>query len=380
MQKLSLGGLLLSLLVLSGCSLNPPKLGSTSSSQDGSRNPFQASTRPGALWRSIDGGQTFEPKITVDEKRRITSANILDISFLLRDPNGNPTPSRAPSIFVGTVDNGIFKSDDGAETWQPRDFPPKKVYRFLADAVNPERLYATGVVNGFGKVFRTTDGGTTWQDVYTEPGAGTVLLSLVQSRRHPDTLFVGTSAGTVIRTLDGGSTWKNVGSGLDGPITEIAFDAVLPDRLYALAHEKKVYRSDDGGLTWFDPLTVAKSAVPTSPTKKTPTGMLVLVADPSRSNVVYLGTKAGLFRSTTGGADWDKVNIIESAEKFPLRALAVNPRNSDEIVFVAGHTFYKSVNNGDTWSVVPLDVDREVSALAYDPFDSRILYLGLRKF
>lgn len=384
MRILSVGALALSLVMLSGCSL-VPQIGNQNADPNAPRNPFQAKAVPGALWRSIDGGQTFEPKITVDEKRRITSANVLDISFLLRDSSGDPNPRRAPSVFVGTVDNGIFRSDDSGEIWQPREFPPQKVYRFLADAANPDRMFATGIIGGFAKVFRTKDGGATWQDVYTEPGAGTVLLSLAQSRRNLEEIFVGTSAGTVVRSLDGGETWKNIGAGIDGPITEIVYDASIAGRLYALAHEKRVYRSDDGGLTWYDPLTAAQAlaagaATPTVP-KVAPSGMIAMVADPYRAGTLYLGTsKSGIFRTTDGGTNWDKLNIIESAEKFPVRAIAVNPKNSDELSFVAGRTYYKSTNGGDTWSVVPLDIERDVSVLAYDPFDPTIIYLGLRKY
>lgn len=378
MHKLSLGGLLLSLIVLSGCSLTPPKIGGGGNTSDTTRDPFQSKAIPGSLWRSTDGGKTFEPKVTVDDKRKITSANVLDISFLLRDSSGNLDIKRAPSVFIGTVDNGIFKSNDSGEQWEPRTFPPKKVYRFTADVTNPDRMFATGVIANFGKVFRTKDGGETWQDVYTEPGAGTVIVSLAQSRWNPETLFIGTSAGTIVRSNDGGDTWKNVGSGIDGPITEIVFDASVQTRVYALVYEKKVYRSDDSGLTWVDPLVEATKG--TTATAARVSGQVSLVADPYHSGRLYMGTKKGLYRSLDTGINWEKVNIIESAEKFPIRAIAVNPKNSNEISFVSGHTFYKSTNSGDTWSVVPLDVDREVSVLAYDPFDPNVLYLGLRKF
>lgn len=375
MHKLSLGGLAFAVVLLSGCTLAPPKIGNT----EGGQSAFQSSALPGAIWRSTDGGKTFEPKITVDEKRRITSAEVLDISFLMRDPNGNLAPARAPSVFVATIDNGIFKSNDSGEIWEPRDFPPKKVYRFTADSVNPERMYATGVVANRGKIFRTKDGGNTWEDVYTEPGNGTVIVSLVQAPRAPETIFAGTSTGTVVRSMDGGDTWKNIGTNIDGPITEIVFDASISNRLYALAFEKKVYRSDDNGLTWFDPLQPANPAQQGNQYVM-PTGMAALIADPYVSGTLYLGTKStGFFRSKDAGGVWEKMNIIESAEKFPIRAFAINPKNSDEIIFASGRTFYKSINGGDTWSVVPLNVDRDISVLAYDPFDPSVIYLGLRK-
>lgn len=385
----SIGGLLLSLVFLSGCTLTPPKVGSAKNGDtnqenpDGGRNPFQVGAQPGAIWRSTDGGKTFEPKVTVDEKRRITTADVLDISFLTRDPKGDPTPKRAPSIFVGTAENGIFKSDDSGEVWEPREFPPQKVYRFMADSVNPERLFATGVVGGYGKVFRTKDGGATWQDVYTEPGGGTVMLSLAQSRQNPEMIFAASSTGVVVRSMDGGETWRNIGGSLKGPITEIVFDAKVPNRLYALAFEKEIFRSDDNGLTWINPLKTdaTASSDPNALPQVAPMGMVSLFADPYLSNTLYLGIKAGgVLRSRNGGETWEKLNIIESAEQFAIRAIAINPKNSQEIVFVSGRNFYKSTNGGETWSVVPLSVDREVSVLVYDPFDPSVLYMGLRKF
>lgn len=381
MHKLSLGGLILAVFLLSGCSLVPSLSTPTqpTGGDTGLRNPFQAGATAGAIWRSTDGGKTFEPKITVDEKRKITTADVLDISFVTRDQNGDLHPKRAPSIFIGTIDNGIFKSTDSGEIWEVKDFPPKKVYRFTADTVNPERMFATGVVGGRGKIFRTKDGGANWEDVYTEPGTGTVLISLAQDPRATETIFAGTSTGTVVRSMDSGETWKNIGTDINGPIINITFDAKIQNRLYALIYQGQIYRSDDNGLTWKDPYKTDEVNAKGENGIR-PNAILSLVPDPFRSGTLYAGTGGGLYRSVNGGVSWEKLNLIESAESFPLRGVAVNPKNSDEISLVAGRTFYKSTNNGDTWSVVPLNIDRDVSVLAYDPFDPNVLYLGLRKF
>ena len=386
---LSLSILSFVLVVLSGCSFEPPKLGSAKLGGDegsSDQSSFGVKTEAGSIWRSDDGGKTFVPKITVDEKRKITKADVLNISFLLRDDARAQTEEirRVPNIYIGTVEDMIFKTSDGAEIWEPINFPPDKVYSFVASRRSIDRMYATGVVAKRGKIFRTIDGGSTWQDMYSEPGTETTIVSLAEHPMDVNLLYAGTSTGTVVLSRDGGDTWKNVGTAVNGPITGIVFDAKDKNIVYLLAVNAKVYTSEDAGDTWLDLDYVRAEERKKNPKAPvgvaTPSvGIVSLVADPYISGTLYIGTKAGLFRSRDFGKTLEKLNIIESAEKFPIRAFAVNPKNSQEIVFVAGRTFYKSVNAGDTWSVTMLGIDRDVSVIEYDPLYPEVLYLGLRK-
>ncbi len=384
-KAFNVGALSLVLASLSGCALAPPKIGNTNQNQP-ETSAFDAAAQPGSIWRSDDGGQTFVPKTFVDEKRKLTKAEVLSISFLQREDGHEKAEElrRTPDVYVGTVDDMIFKTEDGAEVWQPVNFPPEKVYSFIASRRSVDRMYATGVVGGRGKIFRTTDGGENWQDVYSEPGPGTTIVTLAEHPTDVNVLFAGTSTGTLVKSADGGSTWKNIGTKVNGPITAIAFDAKQPNIAYLLSFNSTMYISRDTGETWGDWTSIAQAETKANPGVKLdpPTmvqGMISLIADPYIGDLLYAGTKTGLYKSTNGGRNWQKMNIIESAEKFPIRALAVNPRNSKEIVFVAGRTFYKSVNSGETWSVGMLSVDREVSVLTYDPVYPEVIYLGLRK-
>lgn len=381
---LRFGALSVVLGSLSGCALTPPKIGTPPASTE--TTAFDTAALPGSIWRSDDGGQTFSPKTFVDEKHKLTKAEVLSISFLQREDRREQAEElrRTPDVYVGTVDDRIFKTDDGAEVWQPVNFPPEKVYSFIASRRSVDRMYATGVVGGRGKIFRTTDGGENWQDVYSEPGGGTTIVALAEHPTDINVLFAGTSAGTLVKSTDGGDTWKNIGTKVNGAITTIVFDAKQSNTAYVLSFNSTMYVSRDTGETWRDWATIVQQEAKQNPGTKVepPTqvqGMISLIADPYISELLYGGTKTGLYKSTNGGRNWQKMNIIESAEKFPIRALAVNPRNSKEIVFVAGRTFYKSVNSGETWSVGMLNVDREVSVLVYDPVYPEVLYLGLRK-
>ncbi|MDD2766546.1 MAG: hypothetical protein PHH40_02125 [Candidatus Moranbacteria bacterium] len=363
---------------------------------------FVTKALPGSLWKTEDGGKNFVPKSQIDEKTSITKSDILSIAYHPRQPG---------TIYVSSVDNGIFKTENNGEQWMNIPFPPKRIYSFILDKNDPDnRMFASGMVNDWGKIFRTDDGGTTWKDVYTEPGQQTAVTALSQHFRDRNVIFAGTAAGTVVKSVDSGETWKNVGNAINGLVADIAFDAEQNFTTYLLVFGKTLYYSSDGGIKWNDWEDLKRKEVDVLQEKmrkaqisdnkaevtrlqkqistlnernqknKVPSGIVSIMPDPTRSGVIYAGTSRGFFRSTTFGKYWDEINIIESAKKFSIRSIAVNPKNSKEIVFVAGKAFYKSVDDGATWMTTGLNVDRGASFVTYDPFDSQYLFLGLRNF
>jgi hypothetical protein len=74
------------------------------------------------------------------------------------------------------------------------------------------------------------------------------------------------------------------------------------------------------------------------------------------------------------------VNIIESSKAFPVRAIAINPQNSKEIIYSSAKALYKSVDGGVTWATFQLDTTKEISVLLYDPTNAAKIYGGLRSF
>lgn len=395
-------GVIIGALLLSGCSLTAPK----PSGQNGAVTPetgtFATKAEPGSLWRTDDGGKTFLAKSKVDEKTSITKADILSIAY---------HPQKPMVIYVGSVENGIFKTEDGGDQWTPIPFPPKRIYSFILDKNDPDnRMFASGLVNDWGKIFRTDDGGKTWSDVYTEPGQKALITTLSQHFRDRNIIFAGTDTGTVVKSIDSGNTWKNVGNKITGIVADITFDSTKSLSTYLIVFGQKMYYSTDGGIQWIDWEETkqkevsdiqdrAAKASSKGNTKeaerlqkqaqalsernqknKMPMGIVSIASDPSQSGVVYAGTNAGFFRSSDFGKYWYEINIIESAKKFPIRSIAINPKDSKEIIFVAGKAFYKSTDAGVTWMTTGLNVDRGVSFVTYDPFDSKYLFIGLRNF
>jgi photosystem II stability/assembly factor-like uncharacterized protein len=151
---------------------------------------------------------------------------------------------------------GVLHTSDGGMNWTEvggEDSPARRV--------NGRVLHFTDARNGwlggqYGALYRTRDGGATWARV---PVPAPVHVA------HPPTLFGGTwpdasrgwivgEYGTILRTADAGDSWELVDAGTrEAFFTAVSFAGAdgwitgfLPDRARSV-----VYRSKDGGATWF---------------------------------------------------------------------------------------------------------------------------------
>ncbi len=347
---------------LSGCSL------SGKGGKDGSIAITGAS---GSILKSSDSGVTFVPKVKIDDKTVLPAADILTMSF---DPQ-NPS-----ILYAGTETDGIFRSWDGAEHWERINFPPTRVFGIIADFRNSERLLATGVWKKVGKIYESVDSGKNWKEVYTEPGEGTVVTSIIQSRLDPHVVYAGTSGGVILRSDTSGETWRNFGLA-KGPVTDIHPHAVKGDAFIAAVFNIGVIRTTDGGKKYIESESSDFPPDPRSANQITASGsVLTIAADPLRPEVLYTGMQGGMYRTEDYGKTWKNIDIIESSRKFPIRAISVNPTNSDEIAYSAGDTFYRSRDAGKSWTTTRLQSDKAASVIAYDWRSPSVIYVGLRSY
>jgi photosystem II stability/assembly factor-like uncharacterized protein len=359
-QKLSFFVIAAIAVTLSGCSL---------SGTGGKTGSLSVAGASGSILKSTDSGSTFASKVKIDDKAVLPAADILTLSF---DPN-NPS-----IIYVGTETNGIFRSWDGAEHWERIVFPPERVFGIISDFRNSERLLATGVWKKIGKIYESMDSGKNWKEVYTEPGEGTVVTSIVQSRLDPDIVYAGTSGGVILKSTNGGDTWQNFGLA-KGPVTDIHPHATKGDAFIASVFNIGIIRTVDGGKKY---LESQASDFPPDPRANnqnaTSGGVLTIAPDPIRPETLYAGMQGGMYRTEDYGKTWQNIDIIESSRKYPIRAISVNPTNSNEIAYSAGDTFYRSVDAGKSWMTTRLQSDKAASVIAYDWRNPSVIYIGLR--
>lgn len=190
------------------------------------------------------------------------------------------------------------------------------------------------------------------------------------------------------KDLFGSLTARHIGPALmSGRINDLEVHPTNPRILYLGSAGGGVWKSNDAGTTFnsiFDDYCQSIGCVALDPN------------DPD--NVIYVGTGEtwprnsvsvgdGLYKSTDGGANWNKIGF-EKSER--IANVVINPNNSDEIyVAVLGALWsdsdergvYKSNDGGKTWNNI-LFVNNKTGCadFAMDPSNPSVLYASMWEF
>jgi photosystem II stability/assembly factor-like uncharacterized protein len=194
-----------------------------------------------------------------DDGARFTVTTSLDGSgaqCLTADPHD---PRR---LFVGTFDDGVYRTLDGGATWtQVGEAIAEK--RVLSIAISPSHRTngRSAVYAGTepSQLYRSEDDGTTWQRFPRLPELPSAPTWSFPPRpwtshvrwiaphwTNPDLLFVGIELGGVMRSRDGGETWEDRKPGSYHDSHAILTHPTASDRVYEAAGEGTAVSTDVG--------------------------------------------------------------------------------------------------------------------------------------
>ncbi|MDR8389628.1 T9SS type A sorting domain-containing protein [Aliifodinibius sp. S!AR15-10] len=280
----------------------------------------------GGIWKSTDGGDTWEMKTDPSQN--------MSVSYLAQDPNNLDTWYYASGEFLGNSardqgsrafyhGTGVYKSTDNGESWQQIVGDSDVFYNSQFDYIS--RIVVSPVSgsifiasNGFG-IYRSTDGGQTWSRVLGEGatyfdvnvGPNGKLVAVV-SEAGP-----GTEDPGVYFSTDDGDSWTYVtpNSFPNAHRRSVAaFAPSDPSIFYVFTHKG----SGDNQQVSFHKFTLNTSDTDTASTEDRSANIpnfgepvgginvqggynMVVRVKPDNPNFVFVGG-VNLFRSTDGFA------------------------------------------------------------------------------
>jgi photosystem II stability/assembly factor-like uncharacterized protein len=299
------------------------------------------------------------------------------------------TDRDAALYYAGAAGGGIWKTSNSGQTWSPV-FDTQDVASIGALAIDPndERTVWAGtgeanprndVSQGDG-VYKTTDGGKSWTRVLPLRNAlvSSVVIDPMDSRRVlvgalGDPFADGTDRG-VYRTTDGGATWSKVlFAGLRSGISDMAMDPSHPDTVYAGMWEFRrtgwslqsggdqdgLYRSTDGGATWNK---LSGNGLPAGIE-----GRIAIAIAPSNPKRIYalIQSPAGLlWRSDDAGTTWALVskNTLIDERPYYFSHLFVDPADANRLWSVSVHLTV-STDAGKTFHVTGRNIHGDHHAM-----------------
>jgi hypothetical protein len=211
----------------------------------------------GGVCRSDDGGKTWTKSNAGMPETAPT--------HILLDPD---SPVNARILYVAAFGRGVYKSVDGGRSWMLKNQgitqPDPFAWRLARDSKGAlylllARRSEDGSIgnSGDGAIYRSTDGAESWQPVSLPAGAN-APNGLAIDAASPNRLYLATWAravgmhgegGGVYVSDDGGKSWQQ-SLKADQHVYDVTIDPANPETLYAAGFESSAWRSLDRGGHW----------------------------------------------------------------------------------------------------------------------------------
>lgn len=234
-------------------------------------------------------------------------------------------------VWTGVAEAGVFWSDDDAGSWHPvpglNDHPTRSEWGPGAGGLCAHRILSSAdriwvAISAVG-VFRSDDGGQTWHlkndgvpavglpEGAARPEVGYCVHNLDHDPAHPDRMWRQDHAG-VFRTQDGGDSWDRIEDGLPAGFGFVMRRDHESGRLFVVPLESdenrvpvggsfSAYVSHDDGDTW----SVAGSGWDDAPTYTT---VLRGAVDADGRGTMAFGTTGGdVWLTSDAGDTWDRL-------------------------------------------------------------------------
>lgn len=285
-----------------------------------------------------------------------------------------------PKFYVGTVGMSVWFTEDLGETWsRPNsEYGMNNESRIWALASHPDQPghILAGTDHGLN---RWDEAEQRWSHIPTAMD-GLHIWALRYAPHDPDVLFAGVSPGALYRSTDGGRDWQRLSAeipeicmfNLTSRITQIEFDPIDNDTVWASVEIDALHRSTDRGETW----TRLNRGLTTDDVH----GVAVLNQEGRR--IVLAAVNRGVHRSVDDGETFERVEL---PTPWQYTRSVVGKASNNGTVFVTNGDgppgswgrLFRSNDYGLTWHELHLPGERNSTlwTISVHPFDPELIFV-----
>ncbi|WP_108423864.1 WD40/YVTN/BNR-like repeat-containing protein [Flagellimonas amoyensis] len=327
----------------------------------GEPNLFYFGATGGGVWKTTDGGRSWE-----NISDGYFGGSIGSVEVAKSDPNVIYVGGGEKTV-RGNVSSGygVWKTEDAGKTWKSvglentRHIPRLRVHptdHNIVYAAVMGDIYKPAKDRG---IYKSTDGGASWEKVlFVNDQSGAVDLtfdpnnprilyaSTWRVQRTPYSLSSGGDGSALWKSTDSGETWTEISKNEGFPKDTLGIMGVTvspqnSDRVWAIVENKEkggLYRSDDGGKKW----TLVNSD---RSLRQRAWYYTRVYADAEDLDKVYV-LNVSYHRSTDGGKTFESFN----APHGDHHDLWIAPENSQRMIIGDDGGAQISYDGGETWS------------------------------
>ncbi len=358
----------------------------------------------GRTMRTTNGGATWQGVYSRKTQQGAYTTTGLDVTT---NYGVHFDPFDKRRVFISYTDIGLFRSEDGGESWRsasmgvPADwvnttywveFDPAVKGRMWAamsgthDLPRPKMWRRTSPQTYEGGVCLSEDSGVTWRKAGENlpPIAATHILLDPNSPPGSRVLYVTGFGKGVFKSVDNGRTWTMKNQGLEGKgpfawrfardphgVLYLVVARRSEDGGFGNDNDGALYRSVDGAEHW-QRMQLPKGL-------NGPNGIAVDPKDPARLYLAAWGRNAGrealqggIFVSTDAGASWR--NVLSKDQH--IYDVTVDPRNP-QVLYASGFesSAWRSTDRGESWQRIRGYNFKWGHRVVPDPYNPAMIYV-----
>ena len=331
------------------------------------------------VYRSLDGGKSWKNMGLKD------SGHISMIRIHPEDSNTVWVAAQGP-LWNSGGDRGLYKTIDGGETWERllEIDEDTGVNEFVIDSANPDTLVASSyqrrrhvwtLINGGpgSGIHKTGDGGKTWRKISKGLPEGDLgRIGLAAAPTAPGTLYAIIEADDegkgVYRSTDFGESWEKRSNHMTSSpqyYNELYVDPNDADVIYSV--DTFTHRSEDGGKTW-NRISIKNRHVDDH----------ALWIDPDNSSHLYIGGDGGVYETWDRGETWRHVRNLPVTQFYrgtpdndaPFYNVCGGTQDNFTLCGPSRTTYTDGISNADWWIAQFGDGFKA----QIDPTDANIVY------